>query len=153
MIIVIFSCRKDKVQEPVVEEPTKWELISGDYKVYDTLGDYLYDMNIEHFKKTNESGYTRDSLKYQNFDGSFDFKCQQENTAIEMRIQIGSHNPIQDYSSNRWHLFGVSSEPEFNSFNNDTIILRFNKTNILYYLQDLVPYYECECKQIAVKQN
>jgi hypothetical protein len=50
------ACRKDKVQEPVIEEPTKWELISGDYKVYDTLGEYLYKMSINYERLFDSQG-------------------------------------------------------------------------------------------------
>ena len=153
LLVIFISCRKDKVQEPIIEEPTKWELISGDYKVYDTLGNYLYDMEIEHKVGFYENGNQIDSLIYTNFDDLFNFSQKQNSDDLEDPIKMGSHNPIKDYSNNRWHLFGVLSKPEFNNFNNDTIILKFNKTNILYYLQDLVPYYECDCKQIAVKQH
>jgi hypothetical protein len=41
----------------------------------------------------------------------------------------------------------------YNNFHNDTIPLRFQKTNINYYISDLTPYYACDCKQIAVKQH
>ena len=153
LIAAFISCRKDKVQEPVVEEPTKWELISGDYKVYDTLGEYLYDMNIEHKRVELESGHIRDSLVFINFDNDFTFSYNQPDFSnIPMKVHIGVHDTLLDKNNNRWRLFSGNMD-EYNFWVNDTINLRFKKTNINYYLQDLVPYYECDCKQIAVKQH
>jgi hypothetical protein len=153
LVTVFMSCRKDKVQEPVFEEPTKWELISGYYKVYDTLGEYLYNMEIKHKRVELESGHIRDSLEFINFDNDFTFTFNQPNFSnIPMKVHIGVHDTLWDKDNNRWRLFSGNMD-EYNFWVNDTIKLRFNKTNINYYLQDLVPYYECDCKQIAVKQN
>lgn len=151
-IIILFSCRKDKIQEPVVEESTKWELISGDYKVYDTLGEYLYDMEIEHKRIELESGQIRDSLEFINFDNDFNFLSYQPQINNEIMVQIGSHDTLYAQDGNRWKLFS-GNLGDYNTWSNDTINLRFNRTNINYYLYDLVPYYECTCFQIAVKQN
>lgn len=47
--LILFSCTKDKTPLPTTPtEPTKWEKITGNYKVYDTLGIYLYNMEIIH---------------------------------------------------------------------------------------------------------
>lgn len=156
-VVVIFSCRKDKVQEPVVEDPTKWELISGDYMVYDTLGAYLYDMRIDHFLDVDSSdGDKHNYFRFDNFDGQFTFEQKQISESIlsEPYINIGYHDTLYDDDGNRWKLtFASGISDDYNYLREDTILLRFDKTNINYYLQDLVPYYECECKQIAVKQN
>lgn len=158
VVLLFVACRKDKVQEPVIEEPTKWELISGDYKVYDTLGDYLFDMDIEHFQKEDTvSDDIRDYFRFINFDGQFTFEAKQLPLNVTISgsknyLRIGSHDTLYGQNANRWKIISGIYE-EFNKFNNDTIIFRYTKTNINYYLQDLVPYYECNCKQIAVKQH
>ena len=146
------SCTKDKVPSQIVVQPTKWELISGDYKVYDTTGVYLYDMSISHFY--NES-YNQDSLIFENFDGEFSFSTIQMNPApsnFPNVVTIGSHDTLYGAQMKRWKIGSGVSEA-YNQLINDTIKLRFQKTNINYYIQDLTPYYSCDCKQIAVKQN
>lgn len=156
IITTLISCRKDKVQEPVVEEPTKWELIPGDYKVYDTNEVYMYDMSIVYKKTTNPQGQELDVFEFINFDDEFFFDQTQYSNPVyyydsQLYIELGSHDTLIDTNGNRWKLSG-GIEEGYNLFHNDTITLKFKKTNINYYLQDLVPYYECQCKQIAVKQ-
>jgi hypothetical protein len=144
------SCKKDKV--PVsIPEPTKWELIAGTYKVYDTLGTYLYDLNISHIPHPENE--TIDSLRFENFDGEFAFTAIQTNASnYLMSVRIGGHDTLYDSSHKRWKLSGALFD-DYNKFENDTIRLRFQKTNINYWVEDAVPYYICDCKQIAVKQH
>jgi hypothetical protein len=152
LFLSLLSCRKDKVVQPIVEDPTKWELISGDYKVYDTLGEYLYQMEIKHKRFELHSGQIKDSLEFINFDDDFNFLSYQPQINDLIQVQIGSHDTLYAKDGTKWKLYS-GNLGDFNIWSNDTIHLRFNRTNINYYLQDLVPYYECECKQIAVKQN
>ncbi|MFN5417695.1 MAG: hypothetical protein ACK5B9_11610 [Flavobacteriia bacterium] len=146
------SCTKEKVPlppEPV--EPTKWEKIAGDYKVYDTLGNYLYEMNIEHFK----AKYVNiDSLWFTNIDGNFNFGYQQSNAigAYEYYLILGHHGPLLDTNGNRWKVIDVADIP-YNTFKNDTILLKYRITNINYYLEDLTPYMDTTKIQIAVKKH
>jgi hypothetical protein len=134
MIISLFSCRKDKVQEPVIEEPTKWELISGEYKVYDTLGEYLFDMGIEHFQKEDSvSDDIRDYFRFVNFDNEFVFDKSQYSKpsnyyGSQLYVELGSHDTLFDSDGNRWKFFGVLEEG-YNKFQEDTIFLKFKKTN------------------------
>ncbi|MFT5778161.1 MAG: hypothetical protein ACI837_001117 [Crocinitomicaceae bacterium] len=148
-VILLLACKKGKVPSPVPLEPTKWELIAGEYKVYDTLGTFLYNMNIVHIY--NEQEYS-DSLRFDNLDGQFTFSAFQTSASnFEMSVSIGSHDTLFDSTNNRWKLYGGLYN-DFNTFFNDTIKLRFQKTNINYWIEDVVPYYACDCKQIAVKQ-
>lgn len=143
----LLSCKKDKT-EPI-PEPSKWELISGNYKVYDTLGVYLYDMNIVHVPNSDSS---IDSLRFENFDGNFTFTNKQTNAAnFQESISIGSQDTLFDLQNKRWKVIGALYE-NYNKFIDDTIKLRFQKTNINYWVEDVVPYFACDCKQIAVKQ-
>lgn len=149
-ISIFLGCKKDKVQTIPVPEPTKWELISGTYKVYDTVGVYLYDMNIVHVPSEAEN---IDSLRFENFDGEFTFTSKQTNAAnFYWSASIGGHDTLLDSNGKRWKLSGSLYE-DYNTFDNDTIRLRFQKTNINYWIEDVVPYYACDCKQIAVKQH
>jgi hypothetical protein len=148
-VILLLGCKKDKVPIPVPVEPTKWELIEGEYKVYDTLGTFLYNMNIVHIYNELDD---LDSLRFENFDGEFEFTTKQENFSnYPMYTAIGGGDTLYDSQMNRWKLYaGVSDD--YNQLINDTIKLRFQKTNINYWIEDVVPYYACACKQIAVKQ-
>lgn len=147
------SCEKEV---PVITPPEidKWELrsvIAGDYKVYDTLGDYLYEMQIIRIKDLTNS--IADSLRFENFDNEFSLTVAQfkwENYL--MGVNLGSHNPLYDTNNKRWKIHSGLSDM-YNNFKNDTIRLRFQKTNINYWVEDAVPYYACDCKQIAVKQH
>ena len=146
----LLACTKEKTPTPVIPEPSKWDKIAGHYKVYDTTGVYLYEMDLIH---TRNETTNRDSLRFENFDGEFTFTVQQEEFAnYPMYVAIGFHNPIHDSNSKRWQLGGAAFT-DYNRYRNDTIPLRFQKTNINYYIEDLTPYYACDCKQIAVKQH
>lgn len=146
----IFSCTKDKTPIPVTSEPTKWEKIAGHYKVFDTTGVYLYDMDLIHIHNNITN---RDSIRFEGFDGEFTFTTQQEEPInLPMYVRLGGGDTLYDSNNKRWKIAsGIFTY--YNNWNNDTIPLRFNKTNINYYISDLTPYYACECKQIAVKQH
>ena len=147
---LFFSCNKKKTPTSVTPQPTKWEKIAGHYKVYDTTGVYLYEMDLIHI---HNDATNRDSIRFENFDGEFTFTTKQEEAInIPMYVAIGIHNPLYDSNSKRWQL-GGGTYTYYNNWNNDTIPLRFQKTNIHYYISDLTPYYACDCKQIAVKQH
>jgi hypothetical protein len=147
---ILFSCTKKKTPTPVIPEPTKWEKIAGHYKVYDTTGVYLYDMNLVH---THNDITNRDSIRFENFDGEFTFTAQQEEFGnLPMYVRIGGGDTLYDSNNKRWKVSAGISD-YYNNWHNDTIRLRFNKTNINYYISDVTPYYACDCKQIAVKQH
>ncbi|MDR0801422.1 hypothetical protein [Fluviicola sp.] len=147
----LVACTKDKTPAaPAPPEPTKWEKIAGHYKVYDTTGVYLYDMNLIH---THNDVTNRDSIRFENFDGEFTFTTQQEEFGnLPMYVAIGGWDTLFDSNNKRWKLSG-GLFTYYNNFHNDTIPLRFQKTNINYYIMDITPYYACDCKQIAVKQH
>ena len=152
---MFFSCSKDKT--PVTESValTKWEIIPGHYKVYDTLGNFLYEMDLIHKTGFNSFGLPEDSLTFSNFDGEFTFTSAQWTPPpvnYPMAINIGMYDTLYDTNNKRWKLGGGVSNDD-NNFHNDTIRLRFQKTNINYWIYDLEPYYACDCKQIAVKQH
>jgi hypothetical protein len=154
-LLLLTACKKDKV--PVVHpvQPTKWEQISGSYKVYDTLGVYLYDMSIDHFSGLDTNGQIKDSLHFVNFDGEFDLKAGQSNAVIanwpRNYFHLDSYTAIRDNANDRWDLMGLTNSI-YNSLVNDTIKLRFGRNNIHYYIEDVRSYFDCTCYQIAVKQ-
>ncbi|MFT5778158.1 MAG: hypothetical protein ACI837_001114 [Crocinitomicaceae bacterium] len=149
---ILLACKKDKVPVQTDPGPTRWEIISGQYKVYDTLGNFLYDMNIVHV--SDDANEYSDSLRFENFDGEFTFTRFQSiaNNAPEYQVQIGVHDPLFDSIGNRWRIFSSNLDHEHNYLEYDTIVMSFEKSNLQYYIADLVSFYSCNCKQIAVKQ-
>ena len=146
----LLACTKEKTPTPVIPEPTKWEKIAGHYKVYDTTGVYLYDMDLIH---TRNEATNRDSIRFENFDREFTFTTQQEEAAnIPMYVAIGGGDTLFDSNNKRWKV-SAGTFTYYNNWHNDTIPLRFQKTNINYYISDATPYYACSCRQIAVKQH
>jgi hypothetical protein len=148
--IFFVQCTKDKVSISRPTEPTRWEKKAGTYKVYDTNGVYIYEMKISHLQGNQEN---TDSLYFENFDDIFSFSYWQSPWSLsDTYINVGVHNPIMDKYGKRWHLFQETNE-NYNTLINDTIRLRFWKSNIQYYLTDVTPYFEGFAEQIAVKQH
>lgn len=152
--IFVFSCKKN--EPPIIhtpEEVSKFDVIPGKYKVYDTLGEFLYEMEIV-FKSGDDSLNVQnpDSLQFINMDGQYDYTYEQSNANItnwpKNYFYLGIFDPLIDTLGNRTFFFGISA-----ALINDTIEMKFQKNNIKYYLHDAVPYYACDCKQIAVKQH
>ncbi|GAA0875872.1 hypothetical protein GCM10009118_22810 [Wandonia haliotis] len=153
-VLLLLACTKEvPTITPPVDEWVQRNQISGEYKVYDTLGNYLYMMQITRIKDYSTNYSIADSLRFENFDDEFSFTVAQYKWANHvMGVSIGSHDTLFDANHKRWKLWGVLFD-DYNTFKNDTIRLRFQKTNINYWMEDLVPYYHCICKQVAVKQH
>lgn len=153
IIALLSACTKDKVQEPCINcEPTnKWEYVSGNYTVYDTSMNYMYDMNISYFyndvNKTN-------NLSFNNLDDNFSLSTIQpdQSSNPEFYISIGSHNLVYDSNGNRWRILISIDSVYNNQVIDDTLRLRFRKTNISYYLEDFVTFVDTVVRQIAIKQ-
>lgn len=153
-VLLIFSCKKKLINHVDLNilEPSRWEIIPGKYKVFDTLGGYLYDMEIIYKAGDSIGNSFRDSLQFINMDGQYNFTYRQSNTVPnnypKYYFSLGVFDPLIDTLGNRTFFFGISA-----ALINDTIEMKFQKNNIKYYLHDAVPYYACDCKQIAVKQH
>jgi len=149
---ILFSCTKEKTPVPVTSEPTNWELIPGTYKMYDSLGNYLNDMNITHWTGYTEQNARRDTFQFDGFDGQFSFKqFQSEVTPSNWpkhSFEIGYHQPLYDSNNDRWQLYGYEAR-----FSNDTIYLRYQIQNILYYIEDVRPYENRTVRRIGIKQH
>jgi len=147
LAVLIAGCRKEeeKIPEPPVPVDGRDRFV-GNYQVFDTLGVYSHDMTISKF-----SNGGRDSLLISNYADTFNLSILHESYWATPVLNIGPFFPAYDQSGNRWALFHSGEEFE-NTLGNDTIVLRYKLSNIAFYVDDGVPFYECECKQIAVKQ-
>jgi len=157
LILLATACTKDKApipSTPVSSTPSKWELIPGNYKVYDTVGVFLYDMEIAHSVGTSMSGNSLDSLIFTNFDGNFNFSALQSmNFLSPNNITIYHHIELHDSIDNRWNIYDLGSDNTYNNYRNDSIVLYFRKQNMPYWLNDGTTYYNGKRKHIAVKQH
>jgi hypothetical protein len=153
LFLILYSCTKDKTPLPLEPpEPTKWELITGSYKVYDTTGFFLYNMSINYIHNPNNN---TDTLAYQNLDNNFNVNSRQLNFGSNVSkyfITVGPKDTLFDKQNRKWKLLAIA-DTMFNTFKNDTIKLKFRITNINYWMLDAVPYCDTTKIQIAVKQH
>ena len=154
----VFSCKKEIKTDETITPAPKWERFVGDYNVYDTSSSYLYSMSISHFSGVNKFGAIVDTLFFQNFIDKFDLEVEfYENTLNKNTLNYGFYDSVPDKRGKHWFIGSefddLSTFKVENTLINDTIILYYKLTNIKYYFDEGEPYYFCECKQIAVKQN
>ena len=150
---LLASCKPEKVKptEPV-KEPSKFELIPGKYNVYDTVGIFLYEMEIKHKNGVAENGIVTDSFTFINLDGQFNYTYYQTNLEPpswpKNFFELGSFDPIIDSNGKRTYFSSY-----MNNYRNDSIFMHFEKNNIRYYIPEMVPYKRVICKHIGVKQH
>ena len=163
-IVLIFSCSKEKQVIPTPDGTANGRIFKylGDYKVYDTNGVYMYDMNISFFQTDIGPNYQPiDSIIIKNFADTFDLSFQftpyYTDASYETEfLNIGFHDSIVDYNNKAWWVgslfFDTTTTVKENALINDTMVMYFKMDNIKYYIQEAQPYYMCECKHVAVKQ-
>ena len=156
-MVLVYGCKKEEVvlEEPRI--PEQWERFVGDYKIYDTLGSYLYAMKINHlFSGRNKFGVEVDSLVLENFADTFDLKYEFRRTIDKSLFSLGIIDSVLDRNNKHWYLAGLVDDLNTpireNRLANDTLIMFFKQTNIKFYINEAQPYFYCECKHVAVKQ-
>jgi hypothetical protein len=168
IILAIFlfflGCSKEKEIIPVTppQIPEQWEKYIGDYQVYDTIGNYMYNMYIKHTSFQQSPQYEPiDTLIIMNFADTFDLRFQYIPNYIDLTLSkeflnIQVHDSLVDYNGKMWFLSTLgddsTTEKDENVLKNDTIIFYFKMDNIKFYINEAQPYYYCECKHVAVKQ-
>ena len=105
LIMLAQSCTKEK--EIIPQEPTKpilWKKYVGYYKVYNTLGNYMYNMNIFHTQSlTSQNVQPNDSLTIVNFTDTFDLKYEFRETVDDNVFSIGIFDSIVDKNNKIWY--------------------------------------------------
>ncbi len=147
------SCNKVKTPPPSIPAPkTMCQKISGNYKVYDTLGNFLYEMKINYFESAFK---VLDSLEFENINNNFKIGWQQNKVNEgddEYYVSLGYHDSLVDSNGLRWAFISEGILP-YNIFKSDTIKLRYKLSNCHYYLEDQVPFSYPTIVEIAVKQH
>jgi hypothetical protein len=149
-LLGIFSCKKETIanEPPYIEQ--WWDEYYGTYTVFDTLNDVTYEMEINQIERYYEGISIRDSLIVKNVSNRFDVRRYFEQGITYIGgISLGIHHPIVDSDGNSW-AFTPDLRKKGNS---DTLELRYTLSNIAYYMEDGVPYYACECVDLAVKNE
>lgn len=151
------NCEEDNSYDPFEDKSEPYEKFLGDYKVYDTLFNYKYNMSIAHFSGVNQYGVTMDSLRLTNFADSFNFDIRFNPKLNVNLLDLTSKDTLFAHSNNRFFFWSNSddlSTPNIieNELLNDTILFYYTLDNIKYYLWENVPYYQCNCKEYAIKQ-
>lgn len=153
LIPLVTSCKKKQQSEPT-PILTKWDMVPGHYKVYDSTGVFIYEMEIIHTSGINEYGGTNDTLQFIDFDGQFNLTIGQSNFSnFPDMVSTGSQTAIVDTNGNHWDLYCYSPDYVYNNFRNDTIVFYFRKQNMPYWWNDATPYFNEKLKHIAVKQH
>jgi hypothetical protein len=161
IVILVLGCSKEKQITPIqdIEPIDQWKKFIGNYKVYDTVGNYMYNMEIAHYSTTPyPNGHKLDSLIIINFADTFDLKFAYSlnSSGYENYLDIGFNDSVVDYNAKMWWVGRISDDTSTvvkeNRLINDTIILYFEQDNIKFYINEAQPYYRCECKHVAVKQ-
>jgi hypothetical protein len=145
-----------------VPEPTpiipEWKRFEGVYNVTKLENGDTYQLEISFDSLISElSGERKLHIIYSNLDNSFDTlsAVYYPNTDTNRIRSFNADFPEFDNSGHRWSIFEIGQdtltpEPE-NTLVNDTILFYFRKSNIAFYFEDGVPYYDCYCKHRAVK--
>ena len=152
LLLIVFSCTKDKVPK---EEPIPIDQrISGKYNVYDSIGNYLYDMELKYVVNYSVGP---DSIIFINFDNDFSYSRYQSSVYDEYSefkyISLLSPFPTKDKNNKSWSLSNTSEGIYDNTWRNDTIRMCFRKHNTPWLPLEAVPYLDTIIKQIAVKQH
>lgn len=156
--LAMAGCNKDC--DDIPEEPA-WRKFEGIYNVTKLENEQEYQLTIafDSLELSNSEGELDMHIVYENFDESFDSLIGQYpngTTNDELRIKsFSAPFGIEDYNGSRWALSMLADDPNTpeleNTLVNDTILFYFQKSNIAFYVEDGVPFYECECKHLAVK--
>ncbi len=155
-VLLLVSCSKDKVPIPIVSPEKPWEKFVGNYKVYDTTGVYLFDAEIQYYSGVNVYGGITDSIRILNFDNKFILNCFFVNSTDLNYLNFGFHNPIKDYNNKTWGITIIPDDTNTveleNRLINNRMTLYFRKTNIMYWMNESVPYVYENVKHVYVKQ-
>lgn len=152
LLAVFFgACTRDEPAGPSdpsapVDGRTKFV---GTYDVYDTLSNWLYEMEI-----SPHSGATNvDSVHIANWGGAFDFYAQQDDGNLTNYLNMSGQFGIADHAGNHWALYREHDTLFNNRLVNDTLRLSYGKDNIAFYVADGVPYFSQSYREYAVKRD
>lgn len=143
------ACKKEKRECPGQSASVDGrDQFVGQYKVYDTTGVFLYDMEI---LKANDAGH--DSLFAVNWGNRFDLYVRHEDGDNTNYLNYNPPFPSFDHEGERWAFF-QDLDAAFNSnlLINDTLRMSYFISNIAFYAEDGVSFFDRSYRQYGVKQ-
>lgn len=156
LICTIGSCTKDKIEYTESVPIKDWQRFLGNYQVYDTVGNYLYNAQIVQFSGINEFGTEIDSITVFNFADTMDLSFKFSYNTNPNYFDFGFFDSVPDHIGKSWHVSIIYEDTNTiyleNELNNDSMILYYHMTNLPYYINESVPYFDCNCKHVYVKQ-
>lgn len=147
--ILVLSCGKERNECPLSSSsPDGRDQFVGQYKVYDTTGTFLYDMEI---MKTNDPD--KDSLYAVNWGSRFNMFIRHEDGDYTNYLNYNPPFPSQDHQGRRWAFFQeVDASFHSNLLVHDTLRMSYRISNIAFYVDDGVPFFEWSYREYGVKQ-
>jgi len=144
------SCKKEIIPDEPPYIDQWWDEYYGTYTVFDTMNDLTYQMEIKQIGRYFDGNLISDSVLIKNVANRFDIKEYfVQNSIYHGGIGFTFANPIQDVEGNQWAFSAGLGKKE----NPDTLELQYTLSNIAYYLEDGVPYYACDCVDLAIKNE
>jgi len=147
LFIGITSCKKAEIPSspPYIEQ--WWEDYYGLYDVTDTLNETVYELKISQISRSFDGTYFEDSILVENFANQFDLRITSPQIYYT-DLSVGNHFGIKDENGHRW---AVSGKHYWNE-NKDSLFIRYTQSNIAFYAEDGVDFYEVINTDLAVKK-
>lgn len=150
-LLGLVACKPDGPVMPN-EPPTPLDgrkQFVGVYDVYDTLSNWLYEMEI-----SLHPGVPIDSLFISGWGGEFDVYSQHHKNDHSNFLNFVGGFGIEDYLGNRWALYPqYDSAFMYNRLVNDTLRVSYEKSNIAFYVSDGVSFFSQSYREFAVKRE
>ncbi|MBK7129245.1 MAG: hypothetical protein IPM74_07990 [Crocinitomicaceae bacterium] len=152
LCFLIISCKKYLPKEDYPKEHY-CEKFAGKYNMYDPVNDSFYDMICSCSINENELD---DTIIFINYANRYNFEFQpgingdEHISGLAGVIIYG----LKDHSGNRtvFASGGFSNTPPRNILVGDSLYIFFSIDNLLYYVEDSVPWEACEdCLHYGVK--
>ena len=160
-LLIMAGCRNKPVSpEDLPPFPGYfWADYIGTYDVYDTISHTQWVMKIKHISQRKQNNGNSDSIYVENFANKINVRFiwpAIRTVSNRPAFGLGIFHPIKDKNNFNWHLGCAwddsSTLKEENVLKNDSMTIYFTLSNIAFYQADGVPYYDCDCKHIAVKR-
>ncbi len=146
LILGIVSCKKETIpsKPPYIEQ--WWEEYYGEYNVQDVVNDVTYITKISQISRSFDGEYFHDSILVDNFANRFTLKITNPSVYFS-NLSTGSQFGIKDKEGNRW---AVNGEHYFNS-TKDSLYIYYSLSNIAFYMDDSVGFFEQSAIDLAKK--
>jgi len=152
LLTLVTSCEKIVTDE--FPNQKTCEKFAGNYLMYDPELDTNYSMQVScTYHDGNSYG---DSIHFINYANRFDFGQKALNSTENLDFIYGTNIfPLADKNGNNWSFSnaGFYSGEDTTWIYGDSLVLRFEISNIAFYMDEGVPYYACDpCIHYGVKQ-